>query len=147
MAFDDATLVYRDRHRRALAERGLEDLPSEREAELALHLFWPPAQPVAFPLEVADVTLAVLVNSGRWLVQCPNCMGAQYASRTDLRFFCLDCFNAYPPVNGRWVRIVWPDNSAAIERELEHRSDPKTRHWLPGESIAALKRQRAERGE
>jgi len=87
-----------------------------------------------------------VVNHGRWIVRCPFCTSAQFASREDKRFFCVECLNEQ--AGRRWVRVVWPKvaDMATIEGALESRADQRTRNWEPGESPADLKRENAARG-
>jgi hypothetical protein len=77
----------------------------------------------------------VYVNHGRWIAECPDCHGAQVASRTDARFFCVDCLNAW--CGGHWLRLVWPPNAGAIEAVLLKR-DTHHRNWEPHESVDDL---------
>ena len=76
------------------------------------------------------------VNYGRWLVRCPWCKSAQYASTEDQRFFCVECANAV--VGGRWVRVVWPENRAEIEAVLCRRPARENRNWELGEAVQHL---------
>jgi len=90
-----------------------------------------------------DVRAFAVINAGRWLVQCPfpGCNGAQYASLTDQRFWCIDCQNQ--AVSQKWVEVKWPENTDALELALSNR--PKSaQNWLPGESIEDLARQDKE---
>jgi hypothetical protein len=93
----------------------------------------------AWPAGIHDsVRAAAYVNHGRWCVDCPfGCGSAQYASRNDHRFFCIDCGH-----NGdhRWVEVLWPSELeiSTIESALSARPDPTTRNWRPGEPIVQL---------
>ena len=86
--------------------------------------------------EVVGAPVAVIVNHGRWLVECPglDCSDAQHASRDDHRFFCVSCYNAF--VDTRWIPVTWPDDPDAIDRALSVRPLPY-RNWN-GEPIDAL---------
>jgi hypothetical protein len=84
------------------------------------------------------------VNHGRWIVRCPFCPGAQYASRTDPRFLCVDCGNA--PIEGDWIRVEWPVRPDAIEAALALRPQFANMNWLPTESLTDLQRENAEHG-
>lgn len=77
----------------------------------------------------------VYVNHGRWIAECPDCHGAQVASRTDARFFCVDCLNAW--CGGKWLRIAWPRDTDAIESVLLRR-ETHHRNWTPEESVTDL---------
>jgi hypothetical protein len=83
----------------------------------------------------------VRANHGRWIVDCPFCLGAQLASPTDRRFLCADCGNVN--ISGKWLRVVWPANPEAIEAVLLARP-LENRNWDSGESIADLRRENAE---
>jgi len=85
------------------------------------------------------------VDHSRWLVNCPDptCVGCQYASKGDPRFFCNYCHNA---AAGGWVSVDWPDDVEGIEAALAARPDPRTRNWKPGESVDDLLRENAENG-
>lgn len=84
----------------------------------------------------------VFVNHGRWMAQCPDCRSAQLASRKDRKFLCVECGNGL--VGGVWRPVVWPREHAAIERVLDARPIPQARGWVPGETLADLKRQDSE---
>lgn len=86
------------------------------------------------PSAAAQTARPVFVNDGRWLVQCP-CGGAQYASKTDHRFFCIDCLNA--TANGLWVAVTWPQYPGLIEAVLDVRPTNQA-DWLPGETLSQL---------
>lgn len=80
-------------------------------------------------------TLLAYVNHGRWVVDCP-CGSAQLASRSDRRFFCVDCRNAW--ALGKWVGVAWPAQAGDIEGLLLQRPFPKNRNWNPGEDLMTL---------
>ena len=98
----------------------------------------------AWPTElVQGVTASAYVNHGNWMVDCPfpGCNSAQYASRTDHRFFCVEC--------GRgWAPVAWPGDLdvAAIEAALSIRPESSTRNWAPGETVAELQADNAAHG-
>lgn len=71
------------------------------------------------------------VNHGRWIVRCPACPGAQMAFEHDQRFFCADC-GAGP------MRVVWPDDRAAIEAALHARSSRMNMNWTRDETVQDL---------
>ncbi|MHB8490604.1 MAG: hypothetical protein ACYDA6_00095 [Solirubrobacteraceae bacterium] len=104
-------------------------LPADRYAEACPRWHWhrydvspvpriPTGQHLGTPLEV-------FVNDGRWLVQCP-CGGAQYASKGDHRFFCIDCLNEW--CGGLWAATEWPDDHPLIEAVLDQRPTNRA-HW------------------
>jgi hypothetical protein len=92
------------------------------------------------PVEVlADPVAHAYVSHGRWAIDCPfeGCSSAQYASKTDPRFFCIECDNGG---TGKWVTVVWPSevDVAAIETALLVRPGLANRNWLPDEPVANL---------
>lgn len=78
-----------------------------------------------------DFTIAAEIDNGRWIVKCPNCGGAQIASRKDRRFFCLDCLNDYEPARGRWVRVIWPAKAIEIENQIQGEPERTRQNWRP----------------
>lgn len=69
-------------------------------------------------------------NWGRWIVRCLICADAlKLAPRTPL-FQCWTC--------GLEAEVLWPVNTAAIERLLMMRPLEQTRNWLPGETLTDL---------
>jgi hypothetical protein len=121
----------------SLHRPGQFNLPPGREAESA------PLMKAArlktapnLPKEIAPFSLPAVVNHGRWIVECP-CGGAQLASRTDKRFFCIDCGNV--AFEGKWVHVEWPDEAEEIEAELDQRFYPKQRNWRPGQTSKDLR--------
>lgn len=115
-------------------------LPRDREAETVLLVpaNWPPGVERRIPDQVAPDALPVHVNHGRWIVECP-CGSAQLASRTDRRFFCVECGNV--TFEGKWVRVEWPSDSevAEIEQALQERPFATYQNWSPGETVQELK--------
>jgi hypothetical protein len=94
---------------------------------------------VVLPTEVdRHVVATAEVRDGRWLVRCPWCPSAQETSPSDRRFWCVGCANI--AVGGKWVRVQWPKDWDAAEDELLKRP-PENRHFLPGESVADLRRE------
>src|ERR1039458_8742106 len=58
-------------------------------------------------LPTAQSTMATgfaRVDLGRWVVDCPWCNSAAFASREDRRFFCVECGNA--AVHGAWITVI-----------------------------------------
>ncbi|MFC6045745.1 hypothetical protein ACFP8W_05820 [Nocardioides hankookensis] len=85
------------------------------------------------PLEVAT---QVYVSEGRWVVMCPDCGGAQFAARDDHRFMCVECSNV--AIEGLWRPVVWPDDHAELEAELERRPMRRNQNWVPDETVEDL---------
>lgn len=110
------------------------------------------ADAVLFDTGKADVPLghalgksvAVFVNHGRWIVQCPTCRSAQIAAKSDRRFFCIECDNIVD--DKQWLTVDWPADPDAIEAELGKRPDPNTQGWHPGETVEDLARENTEHG-
>ena len=92
--------------------------------------------------DVAGSPVAVTVNYGRWIVDCPgvDCSGAQIASRDDHRFFCVTCGNNF--VGGRFLPVTWPDDPDAIDAALSVRP-VQFRNWT-GEPVDDLLRDNAD---
>lgn len=113
--------------------------------------FWlePPRQPEGV---AAELLAYAEVNHGRWIVNCPmpdpehddgKCRGAQMASRSEHRFFCVDCLHRYEPAaRGRWVRVQWPAEVAQIEQALAPRP-VKRQNWTPAETAMVLRAENA----
>lgn len=117
------------------------EIPPDRGAEWAPRRTW--QAPVsleerifASTVPAAGEEVQVYGNHGRWVVECPDCGGAQLACRTDHRFMCNECANI--AVGGLWRPVVWPDNVQAIEAEMESRPE-KNQNWLPGETLEQLR--------
>lgn len=89
-------------------------------------------------------SLRPVVNHGRWVVICDECGSAQVASRTDRRFWCVDC----RPTG--WRKVEWPpdDQVTQAEAALAARPDPRAQNWLPwAETVEALRDENAAHGE
>lgn len=74
--------------------------------------------------------LLVRLGHGRWIIDCP-CGSAQLASISDPRLWCVECGNS--DSDGKWRRITWPDDPAAIENLLAGRA-VANRNWYPDET-------------
>ncbi len=111
-------------------------LPADREAESAMRAVAASRrEEPRIPAEIGPYALPVVVNHGRWVVECP-CGGAQLASRTDRRFLCVDCRNVL--FGGKWVAVEWPERAAALEAELMRRPLAPMRNWRPDEPMEAV---------
>ena len=93
-------------------------------------------------LEQVQGELATSVNHGRWIVDCPDCNGAQIASRMGL-FFCVDCGNVAN--RGCWYAVRFPTEQTVIDAVLLTRP-PKNRNWQPGETLEQLRAENSLRG-
>ena len=90
--------------------------------------------------------LVARVNHGRWIVDCPNCRSASFATAPTPRlrsavpsFVCPDC-------NGGPWPAGYPAERAAIVALLDVRPDPTKRNWAPGETLGDLAAENAEHG-
>lgn len=119
------------------------DLPDKAPAERCVFLGWnkPGVAPFVPVSTAIGESIAVSMNHGRWIAECPSCRGAQFASRTDPRFFCVDCLNAW--CGSQWVTLTWPDEPQAIEAAVEVR-EVANRNWTPDETVADLMQQNDE---
>lgn len=89
------------------------------------------------PGTVAEVApLVARVYQDAWIVDCPDCGGAEFYWRDSPRMFCLSCGNA--AVGGKWRPATLPDEAAQIERVLDKRPLRASRNWTPWETVAEL---------
>lgn len=78
----------------------------------------------------------VVANEGRWIVECPSGDGgAQFASREDPRFMCVECANG--DIGNKWRRVLWPDDVDEIEAVLDARP-LLNRNYEAGQTVADL---------
>ena len=78
------------------------------------------------------------VNQGRWIADCPTCLGAEFADSAWPVFVCCSC--------GEGPRaVVFPPERELLEPELIARP-LEARNWVPGETVAQLRAENAERG-
>lgn len=81
----------------------------------------------------------VRINHGRWIVDCPFCDGAQYASFDHPVRFCTDCLHwTEPAARGAWIPVVWPATVAELEAILAERPE-ENRNWFPRETLEDLR--------
>lgn len=94
--------------------------------------------------EIAKGTPAqTRVNHNRWIVDCPDCGGAEFLWPENL-MMCANCWNQ--GVGGLWRRVEIPDNGNEIETVLKARPVPATRNWERHETVAHLKRENQAKG-
>lgn len=96
----------------------------------------PAAQAFAAGMGPRSTAIAAYVNHGRWVVECPDCAGAQMACPDDRRFMCNNCANALN--GGFWRLVAWPKDRDKIEALLRPRPI-ENQHWRPGETVVDLK--------
>jgi hypothetical protein len=115
-------------------------VPPERGAEWVPRTTWLSPEPIEKAMSAkaapAGASIPVVANEGRWVVECPDCGGAQLACGTDRRFMCNECGNV--AVEGMWRRVTWPADADEIAVELDQRPEVN-RHWVPGESLEDLR--------
>jgi hypothetical protein len=94
--------------------------------------------------DVGDApALEARVVHGQLIVMC-ECGGAQFVWPEHPIFLCSDCWNK--TMNGRFRRVIVPDDLAEIEVVLSRRLDMTNRNWLPTETLIDLKRENREHG-
>lgn len=81
------------------------------------------------------------VNHGRWIADCPDpdCGGASFISFDNPFFFCCECRNGRVDHDLIPVEVPKPGLRGEIEDYLRARPVPRTRNWLPGESMVELR--------
>ena len=89
---------------------------------------------------VATGVSVAFADWGSWKARCAWCTSALALSRFQEGFVCWDC--------GRSVDVVWPSAAMVrgVERLLMMRPAPKTRNWLPTESLSDLLAENVEHG-
>lgn len=102
------------------------------------------AEPTETALDLPP--LYVYVSTGRWVVDCPNplCGSSQVASKTDQRFYCVECANI--AVSGKYIPVIWPDEPDAIEHVLSLRPLAFHQNWHAHETLADLRDENALHG-
>lgn len=93
---------------------------------------------------VSGDPLPAIVNANRWIVECPDCNGAEFAWKGTHLFMCVTCWNG---TNGYQFRpVTFPHRMKAIEAALRARPVPATRNWGPGETVPSLEAENTTRG-
>ncbi len=102
----------------------------------------------AIPVLVGNLPEAFArVDHGRWIADCSTgCGYAVMLGRNTSLFLCANC-------DVGWQRVTWPRSRTNIEIELLKRPhdiraepEPSTRNWVPGETLADLRTENADRG-
>lgn len=108
-------------------------------AEWVPRAYWSAVIPLETALSAklgpAAIAVEAYANAGRWVVECPDCSGAQMTSPDDRRFLCTLCANV--GVDGLWRPVLWPVEAEAIDAALSSRPLPN-RNWAPGETLDDL---------
>jgi hypothetical protein len=114
----------------------LEQVAGTMYAELAASAgFRPP------PLDqIADVApVRAYVNQGRWIVDCPDCRGAEFVWLAGPPIMlCASCWNQM--IGGLWRPVALPDAEtlATVTMILIDRPLALNRNWTPGETLTEL---------
>lgn len=83
------------------------------------------------------------ISHGMWVCDCPtpDCGGIEFCWPDADLMWCVSCGNE--DIGGKWRPVKLPYNRSKIEAALLERRFIQNRHWAPGESVAALKRETA----
>jgi predicted RNA-binding Zn-ribbon protein involved in translation (DUF1610 family) len=103
------------------------------------------------PLPPADRVVGSVrayINHGRWVVDCAICASAVVAEPQDPVFSCPTCGSG-----GVWRKVEFP--APAVQEEIERllllrpgfRNAAPARNWMPGETVADLRRQNLAAGD
>lgn len=89
------------------------------------------------------------INHGKWVVECPDCTGAQVVSEEERRFWCVSCGNA--TINFAWRHVRLPRDRDKIEAALVVRPAARadkaiTRNWNLDETVADLEQENVDHG-
>lgn len=76
------------------------------------------------------------VEHSTWVWQCPDCEHLWWAEPGFPRAWCPNCLNVGSAGFSRLV--LFPKERGKIERALKYRAEPKTRNWLPHETVDDL---------
>lgn len=95
--------------------------------------------------QVAPVDpLPARINHNRWIIDCPDCRGAEFVWLETPLMMCQSCWNS--AVGGQWRRVALPTEIGEIEAILELRPVPQNRNWDPQETLDALRLANHEQG-
>lgn len=83
-------------------------------------------------------TIAMYVNDGRWIGDCPHCASGMHAEPGWLDIRCLGCGRFYN-------NVTWPTDLTAIEDELLVRPI-RNQNANVGETVDGLSRENLDRG-
>ena len=90
---------------------------------------WGKPAPLGFWDVGGEAITAFVINSS-WAIQCPVCKEL-FVAQIGEPFPCPNCGSAAR-------NVIFPENKDAIEVVLLARPDPRTRAWVPGETVDDL---------
>lgn len=85
------------------------------------------------------------ISHDRWVVDCPDCGGADVVFMAEPLMWCHECGNR--KVGGKWRRVSLPSNAKQIEAILSLRPRVDQRNWRAEEMIEDLIAQNVEAGD
>ena len=96
-------------------------------------------EPLALPPDDAvEGEVPAYISAGRWVMDCLVCVTGFLVDDEDLLFYCPGC-----GTDGRWQRVVMPDDRLEIERLLLLRpgwqANAPSRNWLVHETVEDLR--------
>lgn len=104
------------------------------------------ADQMGFPVQdtlVARELLKARVDHGRWIVDCPDCKGAECVTLDDPVFMCLSCGNE--AIEGKLYKVKFPPSAKRSKVEALLVERPLyAQNWRPEESINQLKKENAK---
>ena len=96
----------------------------------------------AIPIDEEHPFLMPRVNHGRWLVDCPDCLGAELLDASDL-FMCRSCWNVKH--DHKYLRVNRVKDQGKIEAVLLERPFVENRNWTD-ETLRKLKAENKSNG-
>ena len=86
------------------------------------------------------------IHNDAWVAYCPDitCTGIIIVDEEDPVMFCVDCHNA---LNNKHPYSIEFKNKNEVEHLMSLRKNPRTRNWLPGETIEDLMLEQERHGE
>jgi len=90
------------------------------------------------PTEFSETPVLACLDAGRWIALCPGlgCRGAEKVGPADPIFLCMSCGSG-----DVWWPVEFPNNKAAIDREVAKRENANGWAWNPGETMVQLRRE------
>jgi len=84
------------------------------------------------------------VTEGLWYASCPNCKTPHIVDDREPVLFCTVCLCAKN--EGRPYAVGF-EGQREVEALFARRKDPRTRNWVPGETLADLEKEQRAMGE